>query len=267
MSWRMLSRTPGATIRVSTAAIQGPAACAALIAALRPAVDALSKHAHQSSAEDDVDYQSLPLRACGPEAIALVSLSGLDDHAALATGEPARAGEDIMVARTRSTQQGGRRALARPGVLNVHHDRHHSKDGRVATFMVYLTTLDPKVNGGETYLPAANAPENDSLAQALHESYLRGERYLSPKSALGMRCEHRLEAWRQSRQAHSASPDRVSSVGVGVAAMAGHALVFDAGVNAGAWHAPCRVSGVCEKWTLTWFKAPAPQWSTSLLGV
>ena len=158
--------------------------------------------------------------------------------------------------------------MARPGVLNVHHDRHHLQDGRIATFMLNLVTLDPTVHGGETYFPAANAPESDSLAQALHESYLRGDRYLSRTSALGMRCEHRLEAWRLGQGApRNTSPDCVSSVGVGVAATAGHALVFDAGVNAGAWHAPCLVSGVIDKWTLTWFKAPAPQWSLSLFGV
>ena len=181
-----------------------------------------------------------------------------------------RTGEDVMIARTtQHSAPSGRSG----GLLNVHHDRHKS-DERVATFMVYLSTVDSAAgHGGETYFPVAGAAQSDALWMALEQEHNSGCRLLTRDASLTRQCETRLEAWRRGqgyRLTGQVSNEGAEPHGVGTVPTAGVAVVFDAGgqgVEAGAWHGPCAVTGPEEKWTLTFFKSPAPVWSSAMLGV
>ena len=252
--WRSLSSRRAARVR-EAAAIVPPEVCSALIAAFRPAIDAT---APTTEYEALVDYRSVPLHACGSAAIGLVEASGVGAISALATGVPSRPGEDIMVARTRALTSSAR------GILNMHHDQHHGNDHRVATFMLNLVSVDPAAHGGETYFPLTHAPADDALALTLAASYERGERFWTRSSVLGIECE--------KRYLHAANKEE--HTGVSVAACAGSVLVFDASPDPAAWHAPCLLrtgsekEHPVEKWTVTWFKAPAlatAAWPAALL--
>ena len=78
----------------------------------------------------------------------------------------------------------------------------------------------------------------------------------------------------RARPEHGAGgPSEGSYAGVGAAAVTGRAIFFDAAgrgdsssdaeAESGAWHAPCLVMGPSEKWSLTFFKTPAPLWPIS----
>ena len=184
--------------------------------------------------------------------------SGMIEAATLATGISFRADEDLMIARTRrwsDIEDGPDRIQT----LSFHHDVNNTKDqSRVATFMVYLTTVDASAgHGGETFFPALNADiKTDSIAQGLLQKYDVGERILAENSALGTACEERLLRWRSTG---GGSDDAYA--GVGARCETGTALVFAAcGENAsfGSWHAPCKIKGPEEKWIVTFFKSPAP---------
>lgn len=148
--------------------------------------------------------------------------------------------------------------------------------------MVYLSSVDASAgHGGETYFPTAVAAsgalvdvEPDAMAESLRDEYRNGCRFLQRTAPLMAECDERLQSWRTATwganvPAHAACREQR---GVGVAAEAGTALVWDhegqaAGSEVGAWHAPCIVSGPEEKWIITWFKSPAPQWSPFMLGL
>ena len=277
LRWHTLSSHPGARIRVSAAALLSHKACAALIEACTPALEGTAR---SEEYEHLVDYRSVPLHACGHRAAEIVAASGISSTAARATGVEAYAQEDIMVARTRALQGDGTPC----SILNLHHDRHNGKDGRKATFMLNLATIDPALHGGETYFPAANAPADDPFVAELDRLYAGGQRFLPRTSAAGLECEERLECWRRDaalREAHQhtgqphcdGGPPLApsGSAGAGVGACAGVALLFDTSKSAGAWHAPCLVrtgprgERPPDKVTLTWFKAAPPLWSAALL--
>lgn len=167
--------------------------------------------------------------------------------------------EGFLLDGCRADSDGG----AMPALLNVHHDRNNQQceaadAGRVATFMVYLSTVDAAAgHGGETFFPAADAPRGDTISRDLRAAYRRGTRALERTEALALECEARLWAWRAAG-GPAVRRGGADYVGVGAAAAAGTALVFDAAgrdAEGGAWHAPCVVTGPEEKWTLTWFKA------------
>lgn len=249
LRWRKLCEAP--RIWVSVRPLVSSAVCAKIVAAIKPALEAQSENGDSSAS--DVDYRSLPVAACGQDVMQLIKNCGVLDTAAAATGIASRPGEDIMVARTKAVSAGSH------GILNMHHDRH-KHDTRVATFMLYLSTVDAAAgHGGETYFPAADAPRSDELATALRDSYRSGARFLAADSSVAAQVEERLRAWRAG-----------GGAGVGSSASAGTALLFDAASSdedvAAAWHAPCAVSGPDAKYTLTIFKSPPPLWSSVLLG-
>jgi hypothetical protein len=164
-----------------------------------------------------------------------------------------------MIARTRKGVQNNPSPL-----LNIHHDRNNTEDeSRVVTFMVYLTTVDAG-HGGETFFPALGADlPTDIIAQGLQLEYEEGGRILHVGSDLLVACEKRLLEWRGERASDH-------YVGIGTKCTAGTALMFDArgdGSSFGSWHAPCRVSGLEEKWIVTFFKSPPPRWSCTILGL
>ena len=187
-----------------------------------------------------------------------------------------REGEDVMIARTSRwppSDAASCPSKGQGGLLNLHHDRHKS-DARLVTFMVYLSTVDSAAgHGGETYFPAAQAADGDDILTALQEEYNAGSRLLARDSPLASQCNRRLQAWREARGypgLRESSGLETSNVGVGTAPNAGVAVVFDAvgpGAEAGSWHGPCAVTGPEEKWTLTFFKSPAPVWSSAMLGL
>lgn len=235
---------------LSDGPIVSASTCKRLIDAARCAVGA--QMPCSLAANRGQDYRSLPAEACGPGFLAELAASGLISAAAKATGIAARSGEDIMLARTARLEG----APASRGVLNLHHDRH-KRDGRLATFMINLATVN---DGGETFFPAAGVGEHDPVARDLRQAFERGERFVMPTADLATACERRLHAWREGA---------TGEMGVGVSALAGTALWWDSvGGHAqdGAWHSPCLVTGVAaEKFTITFFKAPPPVWSSMLL--
>ena len=246
--WRELCHRPQIAWSVKPLITQDVAH--SLIAAARPSMS-LQPPAPQY-ADVSIDYRSLPLAACGATLIDQLTASGLPDMAAQATGIPAHPEEDIMVARTASLTPGKYRA---GGLLNLHHDRH-KQDTRLVTFMVNLASLDAEHAGGETWFPAANSLEGDPLVEALEDSYRAGVRFLPRNTEIATECERRM--LRTVANAES---------GVCVPAKAGTALMFDADACAAAWHAPGLVFGPGEKWTVTWFKAVPPLWSSMLQGM
>ena len=204
-----------------------------------------------------VDYRSVALQSCGPELQQLVVASGAVQAATDATDTAYRVDEDIMIARTIQCPEQAA-AEGNTSLINMHHDRHKN-DGRVATFMIYLSTVSSG-NGGETFFPCAaglgKTKETDQIADALDRQYREGERSLRRGTTIVAQCEERLQAWRAGSSNH----------GVGAAADEGTAIVFDAAPVAAAWHGPCAVTGTDEKWTLTFFKSPAPLWSSLSFG-
>jgi hypothetical protein len=133
--------------------------------------------------------------------MALLNDSNMLQAAEEATGIRYRLGEDIMIARTskqqRPTPSSATTAVGAASFSNVHHDRNNAgSDNRVATFMVYLTTID-RGNGGETFFPALNANVDiDPVAIGLKSAYQSGQRILDLDSSLSMLCEKRLARWR-----------------------------------------------------------------------
>ena len=240
--WRVLCDTP--RIMVSKGPIISAAVCSRLIEACRDALDAQLPTDHD--ALNGQDYRSVPAEAC-EGFIEELDACGLIAAAARATGVTARAGEDIMVART------ARSANCTPttGMRNLHHDRNQHND-RVATFMVHLST----VNGsGETFFPAAGADKRGPFARSLRQAFERGERWFPRTAEIATESEGVLRAWREGK---------ADGVGVGIAASVGTALCWDsvgARADDGAWHAPCLVTGPEAKYTVSFFKAPPPLWA------
>lgn len=251
MRWRHLCSRP--RIWCTESPILDAAARSQLIKACTPVIEAQQPSPSYAAL---VDYRSVPLAACG--AAAKQAARAAIVAAAHATGIPARGDDDVMVARTASVPGATAETLPGAAVLNMHHDRHKS-ESRIATFMLYLTTIDA-AHGGETFFPAAGTTDDDPIAASLRRSYAAGVRLLPRDAEVMAACEQRLHEWRRVGR------DSDSCAGRGSVALAGRAILFDAageGADAGAWHAPCAVRGPTSKWTLTFFKEPAPLWGAT----
>ena len=290
-TWRNLSKIPSISIYPQ---IIPSKTCQQIIQAVRPTFSKYFDTADEKSADEK--YHSLPFFKCGNEAIDILTKSGILDLATNATNIPYHAGEDIMIARTIGTDtenvknDGFNRTF-----ISMHHDRNNTGDeGRVRTFMIYLTTIADE-SGGETYFPAMNTDiATDDIAQRLKSKYEAGIRVLPLDSDLSVACEERLELWRESRRkkrknldmdidldfdvdsggdgdtGNEDTMDNGLVVGGGAVCKEGTALMFDAGGEGGAygsWHSSCCVKSTEEKWIITFFKSPAPRWSSSMMGL
>ena len=194
VGWKILSK---AAPRVAVASNLFPLeVCAEIVAAVKPFF-----HDDDGGAAGGGGYQTRPASKCGDKTMALLKDSNMLQAAEEATGIRYRLGEDIMIARTskqqRPTPSSATTAAGAASFSNVHHDRNNAgSDNRVATFMVYLTTID-RGNGGETFFPALNANVDiDPVAIGLKSAYQSGQRILDLDSSLSMLCEKRLARWR-----------------------------------------------------------------------
>ena len=194
VGWKILSK---AAPRVAVASNLFPLeVCAEIVAAVKPFF-----HDDDGGAAGGGGYQTRPASKCGDKTMALLKDSNMLQAAEEATGIRYRLGEDIMIARTskqqRPTPSSATTATGAASFSNVHHDRNNAgSDNRVATFMVYLTTID-RGNGGETFFPALNANVDiDPVAIGLKSAYQSGQRILDLDSSLSMLCEKRLARWR-----------------------------------------------------------------------
>jgi hypothetical protein len=195
VGWKILSK---AAPRVAVASnLFSLEVCAEIVAAVKP----FFHHDDDGGAAGGGGYQTRPASKCGDKTMALLKDSNMLHAAEEATGIRYRLGEDIMIARTskqqRPTPSSATTAAGAASFSNVHHDRNNAgSDNRVATFMVYLTTID-RGNGGETFFPALNANVDiDPVAIGLKSAYQSGQRILDLDSSLSMLCEKRLARWR-----------------------------------------------------------------------
>jgi len=195
VGWKILSK---AAPRVAVASNLFPLeVCAEIVAAVKP----FFHNDDDGGAAGGGGYQTRPASKCGDKTMALLKDSNMLQAAEEATGIRYRLGEDIMIARTskqqRPTPSSATTAAGAASFSNVHHDRNNAgSDNRVATFMVYLTTID-RGNGGETFFPALNANVDiDPVAIGLKSAYQSGQRILDLDSSLSMLCEKRLARWR-----------------------------------------------------------------------
>lgn len=284
--WRVLSK--GAP-RVAVAPnLFNTAICKQLVSTVKP-------YFHSSSSNIS-NYQSRPASKCGEETMLLLQQSRMIQEAENATGIKYHTGEDIMIARTSKLQSSfattsTAAAAARQSFSNVHHDRNNAgSDDRIATFMIYLTTIK-QGNGGETYFPALNSNiHTDPVALGLQKEYQSGNRILELDSALSLSCEKRLSEWRKlnkmmemeemeqenicimeippSKLEIPPSSKKVENLGVGIQCEAGKAVVFEASSEYGSWHAPCCVTnGEDDKWIITFFKSPPRRFTSIMLGL
>ena len=92
--------------------------------------------------------------------------------------------------------------------------------------------------------------------EALEESYRAGVRFFPRNAEIATECVRRM-----------LGTGAIAASGVRVPAKAGTAIMFDAEACAAAWHAPGLVFGPGEKWTVTWFKAAPPVWSSMMQGM
>tara|TARA_B110000090_G_C13283239_1_gene408909 strand:- start:100 stop:1011 length:912 start_codon:yes stop_codon:yes gene_type:complete len=302
VGWKILSK---AAPRVAVASNLFPLeVCAEIVAAVKPFF-----HDDDGGAAGGGGYQTRPASKCGDKTMALLKDSNMLQAAEEATGIRYRLGEDIMIARTskqqRPTPSSATTAAGAASFSNVHHDRNNAgSDNRVATFMVYLTTID-RGNGGETFFPALNANVDiDPVAIGLKSAYQSGQRILDLDSSLSMLCEKRLARWRtgernsfsnvvvvvegekekeksaaslnggssSSSSGSSSSSSSSDSIhddsGVGIQCESGKAVVFEASSEHGSWHAPCLVvGGQEEKWIITFFKSPPTRFTGMMLGL
>ena len=304
VGWKILSK---AAPRVAVASNLFPLeVCAEIVAAVKPFF-----HDDDGGASGGGGYQTRPASKCGDKTMALLKDSNMLQAAEEATGIRYRLGEDIMIARTskqqRPTPSSATTAAGAASFSNVHHDRNNAgSDNRVATFMVYLTTID-RGNGGETFFPALNANVDiDPVAIGLKSAYQSGQRILDLDSSLSMLCEKRLARWRtgernsfsnvvvvvegekekeksaaslnggssssstgSSSSSSSSSSDSIhDDSGVGIQCETGKAVVFEASSEHGSWHAPCLVvGGQEEKWIITFFKSPPTRFTGMMLGL
>ena len=304
VGWKILSK---AAPRVAVASNLFPLeVCAEIVAAVKPFF-----HDDDGGAAGGGGYQTRPASKCGDKTMALLKDSNMLQAAEEATGIRYRLGEDIMIARTskqqRPTPSSATTAAGAASFSNVHHDRNNAgSDNRVATFMVYLTTID-RGNGGETFFPALNANVDiDPVAIGLKSAYQSGQRILDLDSSLSMLCEKRLARWRtgernsfsnvvvvvegekekekeksaaslnggssSSSSGSSSSSSSSDSIhddsGVGIQCETGKAVVFEASSEHGSWHAPCLVvGGQEEKWIITFFKSPPTRFTGMMLGL
>ena len=302
VGWKILSK---AAPRVAVASNLFPLeVCAEIVAAVKPFF-----HDDDGGAAGGGGYQTRPASKCGDKTMALLKDSNMLQAAEEATGIRYRLGEDIMIARTskqqRPTPSSATTAVGAASFSNVHHDRNNAgSDNRVATFMVYLTTID-RGNGGETFFPALNANVDiDPVAIGLKSAYQSGQRILDLDSSLSMLCEKRLARWRtgernsfsnvvvvvegekekeksaaslnggssSSSSGSSSSSSSSDSIhddsGVGIQCETGKAVVFEASSEHGSWHAPCLVvGGQEEKWIITFFKSPPTRFTGMMLGL
>ena len=305
VGWKILSK---AGPRVAVASNLFPLeVCAEIVAAVKP----FFHHDDDGGAAGGGGYQTRPASKCGDKTMALLKDSNMLQAAEEATGIRYRLGEDIMIARTskqqRPTPSSATTAAGAASFSNVHHDRNNAgSDNRVATFMVYLTTID-RGNGGETFFPALNANVDiDPVAIGLKSAYQSGQRILDLDSSLSMLCEKRLARWRtgernsfsnvvvvvegekekeksaaslnggssssstgSSSSSSSSSSDSIhDGSGVGIQCETGKAVVFEASSEHGSWHAPCLVvGGQEEKWIITFFKLPPTRFTGMMLGL
>ena len=305
VGWKILSK---AAPRVAVASNLFPLeVCAEIVAAVKP----FFHHDDDGGAAGGGGYQTRPASKCGDKTMALLKDSNMLQAAEEATGIRYRLGEDIMIARTskqqRPTPSSATTAAGAASFSNVHHDRNNAgSDNRVATFMVYLTTID-RGNGGETFFPALNANVDiDPVAIGLKSAYQSGQRILDLDSSLSMLCEKRLARWRtgernsfsnvvvvvegekekeksaaslnggssssstgSSSSSSSSSSDSIhDDSGVGIQCESGKAVVFEASSEHGSWHAPCLVvGGQEEKWIITFFKSPPTRFTGMMLGL
>ncbi len=293
VGWKILSK---AAPRVAVASnLFSLEVCAEIVAAVKP----FFHHDDDGGAAGGGGYQTRPASKCGDKTMALLKDSNMLQAAEEATGIRYRLGEDIMIARTskqqRPTPSSATTAAGAASFSNVHHDRNNAgSDNRVATFMVYLTTID-RGNGGETFFPALNANVDiDPVAIGLKSAYQSGQRILDLDSSLSMLCEKRLARWRTgernsfsnvvvvvegekeksaaSLNGGSSSSSSSGSIhddsGVGIQCETGKAVVFEASSEHGSWHAPCLVvGGQEEKWIITFFKSPPTRFTGMMLGL
>ena len=188
-----------------------------------------------------------------------VLFSRIEDRIAALTGlSTHEAEETIMISRSDPAAIG-----AQPAFGNLHHDKNN-QERRVATVIVYLTTVDGDSSGGHLIFPTLQEPHSAAVRRA----YARGAR------ALGCRDNQESCGDAGSVVTHAANECERATMGIqeGIAIrpIEGMAVVFWSSAGASAsgmsetkadpllWHAACveRKASAHGRWVLQKFKTP-----------